>query len=1338
MNVNNSVFKDNAATQHGGVLFSNNSNITIVASEFDYNSAGYGGGALTLSGCNSTIEESEFDGNSAVFGGALASANSNVVIEATKFDTNTATHHGGVLYSYSSTVTLKALSEFGKNSASDGGGVLFSDRSNIVIEASEFHTNSASYGGVLLSDNSNIVMEASEFGYNSAILGGVLDSSSSKITIEASQFHNNSVIPHGGRLYLFLTDAGGVLYSYNSNITIEASEFNNNSADNNGGVLFSRSSSIIIQGSEFNDNIGYDGGVLYSRISKIVIEGSKFNNNTGYFGGVLHPRISNITIETSVFDKNRATRHGGVLYSSLNSNIAIDGGEFTNNNSSIGAVIYAIDSSTVKLNNNPSIISNNSVEEYAVIYLAQSTFTGDSCTVSHNLGSLVAFNSNITFIDSVVFASNKPPPASTDNFQEGGAVALLQSNVVFVGSCSLEHNHAENGGAVLSIESRLYVNGDVTVAHNTASKSGGGVYLLNSELYCQRKSTFTLLNNTAEDEGGGIHAISSTVWATSSFKDHSYYSGAILYFTINTAEKGGGLSLEANAKLYILKHDHKFYDYSSTALSHSTVNFTRNTADYGGAVYVDDNSNAGTCASDPKRECFFQVLAIYNIESEDLETKSIHFSGNIADIAGSTLYGGLLDRCGVSQFAEVNSKHRPEKDYEYMGNGLTYFKDISDSAISSISSRPVLMCLCGSDEVNCGKESQIKAKRGETFAVSLVAVDQIGHVVNGTIQASLHYTESGLAEGQLTREIPAECTDLTFNVVSPHNNEHLTLYASDGPCKDAELSVLMVEITFLPCSCPIGFQVSANIETNCTCECHRNISQYVEHCDSHTESFFRKPQSRAWVSYTNNSGYLVYDNCPFHYCNTSSPPVNLNQPNGSDAQCVFNRTSLLCGSCQLDLSLSLGSSQCLSCPSYWPAIFVTITIAAIAAGIALVALLLLLNMSVAVGTLNGLLFYANVVNANKSILLPFQEPNFLTIFISCLNLELGIDTCYFPGMDTYIKTWLELAFPAYVILLVALVIIISSYSDRFSNLIGKKDPVATLATLILLSYARLLEICFKSLSVGILWYPDGSPEMLWLPDATVRYLSGKHIPLFIVAVLILLVGLFYTGLLFSWQWILCLPRWRIFKWLCVSHPKLQTFVETYHTPYAPKHRYWTGMLLMARAVLYLAAAVNTSNDPTISLTTILSTVGMITLFKELIGNRVYRKLSINVLDTFFHWNVLFFTVFTWYSLDSLDSNREAAAYISVTITFVALLFIVFYHVYTYTTVFSKFKGTKAGRMVDRLLTESEAKRNTNQLVFPPDDDIHRFNELLDIVDRPVNTDDYNVPHRQDLVGQPNL
>ena len=450
--------------------------------------------------------------------------------------------------------------------------------------------------------------------------------------------------------------------------------------------------------------------------------------------------------------------------------------------------------------------------------------------------------------------------------------------------------------------------------------------------------------------------------------------------------------------------------------------------------------------------------------------------------------------------------------------------------------------------------------------MSLVAVDQVDQPVNATIQTFLNSTESGLSEGQLAKNIFTKCTNLTFNVFSPHDSDTLALYVSDGPCRNAKLSTATVEIHFLPCSCPIGLQIDSRMyKTNCTCECHHNISKYMEQCDGHTGSLIKMPRSRAWISYINDTtniltGYLVYSNCPFDYCLSTGPSFYLNQPNGTDAQCSFSRSSLLCGSCKPGLSLSLGSSRCLSCPSYWPALLIFITIAALLAGVALVTLLFVLNMTVAAGTLNGLIFYANVVYANKnSILILFKEKTFITVFMSWLNLELGINTCYFPKMDTYIKTWLQFAFPAYVILLVVLVIIISSYSTKFSNLIEKKNPVATLATLILLSYAKLVEICFKSLSVGILEYPDGSRKMLWLPDATVKYLSGKHIPLFITAVLILLVGQVYTALLFSWQCLLRLPKWRIFNWS--RNPTILTdfhrniYNTPYNTSYTPRHRY---------------------------------------------------------------------------------------------------------------------------------------------------------------------------------------
>ena len=184
--------------------------------------------------------------------------------------------------------------------------------------------------------------------------------------------------------------------------------------------------------------------------------------------------------------------------------------------------------------------------------------------------------------------------------------------------------------------------------------------------------------------------------------------------------------------------------------------------------------------------------------------------------------------------------------------------------------------------------------------------------------------------------------------------------------------------------------------------------------------------------------------------------------------------------------------------------------------------ILALNLTVAIGTLNAIIFYANIVAANKSALLP-PGVSPASMFISWLNFDLGFDVCFFDGMDTYIKTWLQLAFPLYIIILVVVIIQLSYYFTAFGRLVGKKDPVATLATLILLSYAKLLQTIIAAFSSATLDYPDGSRKTLWLPDATIRYFTGKHVALFFIAVLILLAGLIYTLMLFLWQWFLHFP-----------------------------------------------------------------------------------------------------------------------------------------------------------------------------------------------------------------------
>ena len=68
-------------------------------------------------------------------------------------------------------------------------------------------------------------------------------------------------------------------------------------------------------------------------------------------------------------------------------------------------------------------------------------------------------------------------------------------------------------------------------------------------------------------------------------------------------------------------------------------------------------------------------------------------------------------------------------------------------------------------------------------------------------------------------------------------------------------------------------------------------------------------------------------------------------------------------------------------------------------GFALVFFIKVLDFTVAKGTINGLIFYANIVWANKSILLGTTESlhpveHILHTFLAWLNLDLGIETFY--------------------------------------------------------------------------------------------------------------------------------------------------------------------------------------------------------------------------------------------------------------------------------------------------------------------------------------------------------
>ena len=1149
----NSHFSGNYAANNGGVISAFfNCTITVYNSHFENNKAALEAGVIhAITSCYITLNKCSFNGNRAAYGGVLyVEENSSVSVEGCRFDSNFAWQDVGVFIVIYSNITLDK-SFFSNNTAYNDVGVLYATLFDVTINNSTFQENKAgAAGGVIyVYSFGRLAISNSSFLNNKADFdGGVAFAEDfGHVSFENCTFFNNTAF-EGGVIFvrnIFLEDFGstyignranidgGVIAMNKGNITMRLSTFINNTARINGGVLhtpthryvhtilleentfdgnkarrggvialFNQDILKLVQ-NKFRFNQALDGGVIYLYTGNAVtVEGGSFSRNSASGdGGVIHLVEQNsLVISNSTLNFNLAGNSGGVLYSSLQNEIIFTGHSCFSigNRAHSGGVIHANDSKVNIQSQTLVIQSNRAVDAGGAIYLSNTNLTflntGDTIITRSRAktgGALFAINSSVNV------QSNSLLIANNTALGNGGGIWLSECWLVLLsGINELAENEAENGGGVYASQSLLLTvtNSFTTISSNTAILTGGGLYLTSSALEIGQNTSY-IIENRANEAGGGLHASNSSITIE-----------GVLRCANNQAKNGGGFSLERYARLYGKSAENDSIDFVSNVAS-----------DHGGAVYINDETNPDMCAVDPLQNaslkteyCFLNSL-FFNITSD-----------NSAGVSGSNLFGGLLDRCKVEpQFSQTAT------------SGLDAFQQLSSIKSDTISSDPVRMCFCRDLQPDCDYQPEpIQVQRQTAFTVQLIAYDQVNHPINATVESSLNSSAGGLGEGQGTQRIDGECTKLDFTVFSPLDSEELMLTLK-GPCNVTGVSKRSVRIE-VTCKCPIGFQVSTNAdETACLCTCDQILQPYTRtECNATTQSIIRRDEF--WITYinqTNSSGYQIYPYCPFDYCH---PPgeqvsVNLNLPHGSNAQCAAHRSGTLCGSCESGYSISLGSSHCLQCPPHWPGLVAMIAAVFILSGMALVAFLLILNLTVAIGTLNAVIFYANVVAASKSVLFPLRA-SFASVFISFLNFDLGFDMCFFDGMDAYVKTWLQLAFPAYIILLVALIIKLSYHYTCFGHLIGKKDPVATLATLILLSYTKLLQTIITSFSSATLTYPDGSRKTVWLPDATIGYFTTKHAMLFCTAILILLLGLAYTFLLFAWQWILHLPNKHL-KWI---------------------------------------------------------------------------------------------------------------------------------------------------------------------------------------------------------------
>ena len=784
-------------------------------------------------------------------------------------------------------------------------------------------------------------------------------------------------------------------------------------------------------------------------------------------------------------------------------------------------------------------------------------------------------------------------------------------NIITITSSTFISNGAGIGGGGLVIYFDSNINNNITITNSTLTNNNG------SGLFLQYVTVMLSQVAVSNNADSGLLTVGHV---TVIFTD-----GHSIVANNSSPTNGGGIYLGRDSYLTTSNGGH--------------VSFINNTAGkYGGAIYSIDNdyisSNYGVSKYDDQ-------CTIYEL--------SATFISNSAAITGDLLYGGIFIFCNY--YYSRNSHYIQD---------LIHCSDVPDSirnvtSAHAVSSDPLVACPCINDTFNCTIRSlHREIYPGQVLKVSLVTVGLCGGASPGTVLVENSEEEIDLISSATTDYTLTSCTTLNYTVKLTTYISTTTIALDVADNNFHRIEPINVYLTIL--SCPLGLVLNSTLRE---CACNANITHIPGvSCNISWMPYPIQRSGNNWISkqYNKYNCTIAHTGCPFDYCITSSVKFSLSE---SDLQCNYNRSGILCGQCTQGLSLMMGSNRCANCTDT-TLISISIIIIATVAGVVLVILLIVLNLTVSIGSINGLLLYANVIKLNESVF--FSQGNIPVIsqFISWCNLDLGIEYCFIDGLDGYVKTWLQFLFPLYVWVLVIVIIVGCRYSSRLCRLCGR-NAVPVLATLILMSYTKLSRTVTNALMMNTLQCGEHKWSV-WNVDGNINYLSGKHIALFIVSLLFLVIGLVYTGLVFSSQW---LQRYSGKCCKSTRDPvvRLKPLIDAYTGPYKDKYRFWTGLGMAIRFILTIIFSFTTGKYEHLN-NLVVFTVMLIPSMMNT-GSRVYKNILMSIVEMISNVNLLLLsfiiTIFSKVYPNIISTTMITTA--SVTIEMLLFIIVIIGHIY---------------------------------------------------------------------------
>ena len=789
------------------------------------------------------------------------------------------------------------------------------------------------------------------------------------------------------------------------------------------------------------------------------------------------------------------------------------------------------------------------------------------------------------------------------NYDYGNpTVIYMQNFIVHIGHLNMLVNE---GNAVLLVESsHVSFNGHVSITHNVADNimvfESSDVLFNGPVIISDNKASIMHMYSCNVTFNGSVDIYNNKGWC------HH-----IIYFQFCNILFSKSIFITSNlCKQIIILKSPKELAYIKI-LEYSNITFTHN--GYKTLIAIDTDP----IYNNPYPFCLFQYVTLQNTSTKSQNTS--HYTIIIND---SFLYDCKLSifhftsHCQWIPSAAFNGDN-PEiinrkiiqMNYKLQHTAIILCSNLSIDTLGPVYPGQMLqveLCMPCSDD-----NSVLYAETHNTLLP--ISACKIAH------------------QTELVDFITNNSKIVSYTIVS-EVNDSCELFLTVSPFLYYIYEVFDVQL--LPC--PIGFTLQ-----NGVCDCDPLLPTVIDTCYI-DQSAIRRP-ANTWISYTQSgTGKYLISDCPMDYCLPFSSNVNLLHP---DTQCQFNRIGILCSQCQHHLSMVFGSSRCMKCTN----IHILITIIVVMAGIVLVVLLYLLNLTVTKATINGIILYANIISINDVVFL-INDGIFkpLKVFIKFINLDLGVESCFYNRMDVYAKVWLQLFFPICLMFIAFSIIIASRYSSRILRLTYSRS-LPVLATLFLLSYTSVLRTVLTVLFSysTITHVPSGHQELVWSVDASVPLFGLKFTILFITCLVLFLILLFFNIVLLFTR---CLSQYKL-----INHFK--PILDAFQGSYKDRYYQWVAVHIILKSLFFVFYVF------TVKLRLLIATMVLVTFSCTYGYIHPNKRRIINFQELLLLINLTIMHAVSYYSNDNVFG---IVINLMISLAFIQFCIIVIYHFLTYT------------------------------------------------------------------------